>query len=710
MPSGASGCYPIPNAVSPIACAVSDPVAPAAEDPELRALVEEALRGAYDLEAELGRGGMGIVYRARDRRLKRPVAIKLLPPELAFRKDVRTRFLREAETAAQLSHPNIVPIYSVDEVGNLVFFVMACVDGDNLARQLQRRGALPVDQVRRWTREVSDALAYAHARGVIHRDIKPDNILVDAIDGRAVVTDFGIARAASEAGDASRLTATGAALGTPAYMSPEQASGERDLDARSDLYSLGVVVYQMLSGNTPFTAGTMPAMLVKHLAETPVPVVERRRDVPPDLAALVMRLLEKNPGDRVQTAAEVSQAVATGVLPVTFGGRVGGGAPTASSASPSPIGAPPAWGGMLARDGAPGVGAPSREPIAPPAYQPPAYTANTGIVPVPVRGEGVAAPPVARAPMAAPPAEAVRWEAYPVQRFRKRLGPFLIVNSVIVVLALISTVDLLTVSAFWAIFLAFRYSKLWTDGYDWRDVFRQPRDRELGDLLSDWGEEIEATFSQRAREKLRARGHYTSGRPRSPEALPITAAPAMQVAAGADAGLSTLSPPVQEAVHQLRHLLAEVSRVYAALPTATRRGAADPRDLAPLVQAGVAATVRDLAQEATRGGARGLAAVDGEIAALEAEANPMDAGGSEARVRRLAQLRRERRTLRDAQQREDTRVGQLRACASSLEAMRGALVTASRAADLDALVPLMVSLGDTAAALARPVVVPASAP
>jgi serine/threonine protein kinase len=127
--------------------------------------------------------------------LKRPVAIKLLPPELAFRRDVRKRFQREAETAAQLSHPNIVPIYSVDEVGNLVFFVMACVDGDNLATQLQKRGPLPADEIKRYLIEVADALAYAHSRGVIHRDIKPDNILVDALDGRAMVTDFGIARA-----------------------------------------------------------------------------------------------------------------------------------------------------------------------------------------------------------------------------------------------------------------------------------------------------------------------------------------------------------------------------------------------------------------------------------------------------------------------------------------------------------------------------------
>jgi serine/threonine-protein kinase len=218
---------------------VSDPV-PAPVDSELRTHVDRVLSAQYELDREIGRGGMGIVYRAKDRRLKRQVAIKLLPPELAFRSEIRSRFLREAETAAQLSHPNIVPIYSVDEREGLVYFVMALVEGENLAQILHTRGRFAPDDTRRILHDVAEALAYAHERGVVHRDIKPDNILLDQDDGRVMVTDFGIARAVSEGADA-RLTATGMAIGTPAYMSPEQSLGEREVDGRSDLYSLGIV-------------------------------------------------------------------------------------------------------------------------------------------------------------------------------------------------------------------------------------------------------------------------------------------------------------------------------------------------------------------------------------------------------------------------------------------------------------------------------------
>jgi serine/threonine-protein kinase len=678
---------------------VPDPVAPSGEDAELRALVEQALQATYELGAEIGRGGMGIVYRARDRRLKRPVAIKLLPPELSYRRDVRTRFLREAETAAQLSHPNIVPIYSVDEIGSLVFFVMALVDGDNVARQLQQRGVLPVDQVRRWLVEMSEALAYAHARGVIHRDIKPDNILVDAIDGRAVVTDFGIARAATEGGDTARLTATGMAIGTPAYMSPEQASGDRDVDARSDLYSLGVVAYQMLCGQPPFTAGTMPALLVKHLAETPVPVAERRPDTPPDLAALVMRLLEKNPDHRVQQASEVAQAVRSGTAPLP---RV---TSSATARSPIPLDGSPI-GGMSLTGAAASPASPAYQP---PAYQPPAYTANTGVLPA--AGGGFPTAPVLAPAVSGPtPVEVARWEAPPVVRFRRKLGPYLIVNSVILVLSLLGGMDLLGVTAIWTIVLAFNYSKLWTEGFDWRDVLRQARHRELGDILNDFGEELEATFSQKKRDQLRARGHYGSGHPRTRDPLPLSVPSVALPAPGTapDAMLAALAPPVQDAVRQLRMAQAEAARLYAAIPQGKRRGTADPRDVAPVVHAGVAAVVRELAADAGRDLAAALAPVEAEIAALEAQANPMEAAASESRVRRLAQLRRDKRALRDVLDRQGHRLRQLRACTATLDGIRGHLVGwqagtgAEAEAHADALVALVVQAAEEAAALSRP--------
>jgi len=270
----------------------------------------------YLIEAEIGRGGMAAVYRALDLRLNRHVAIKLLPPDLAFNADVKTRFLREAQMAAQLNHPNIVPIYSVDDRDGVVYFVMALVEGITLAQHLHEAGRSSFDEVRQVIGDVADALDYAHRKGVVHRDIKPDNIMLDRASGRTMVTDFGIARAA--AGD-SRLTVTGVAVGTPAYMSPEQALGERDVDGRSDIYSLGVVAYQMLTGEQPFKASNTPAMLVKHVSEVPRPVRDRRPDAPEPIARAVEIALAKDPAARWPTGAAFRDAIrataATG-LPV----------------------------------------------------------------------------------------------------------------------------------------------------------------------------------------------------------------------------------------------------------------------------------------------------------------------------------------------------------------------------------------------------------
>ena len=272
----------------------------------LQERVAVALGAQYEIDSEIGRGGMSVVYRARDRRLNRPVAIKVLPPELAHDAAIRTRFTREAQMAAQLNHAHIVPIYDVGEQDGLGYFVMAIVHGGNLAALLTREPRQPVDETRRLLSEIADALAYAHLRGVIHRDIKPDNILLDENSGRAMVTDFGIARAME---GSSRLTATGIAVGTPAYMSPEQALGDREVDGRSDVYSLGVLGYQMLTGRLPFSAGNSMALLLKHVSEPPRPIAELRTDTPKSLREAVERALMKAPEDRWPTAASMRDAL-----------------------------------------------------------------------------------------------------------------------------------------------------------------------------------------------------------------------------------------------------------------------------------------------------------------------------------------------------------------------------------------------------------------
>ncbi len=305
---------------------------------QLRERVVAAVGDQYDIESEIGRGGMSIVYRALDRRLKRHVAIKVLPPEFAFDPAVRERFRREAQTAAQLNHPNIVPIHSVDEREGLAYFAMTLCDGDSLAQQLARRARPPIDDVRRVISEVADALAYAHLRGVVHRDIKPDNILLDRESGRALVTDFGIARAA-EAG--SRLTVTGIAVGTPAYMSPEQALGEHEIDGRSDIYSLGIVGYQMLTGVTPFIANNTPSMLMKHVSELPAPISRHRRDAPPDLAAAIERALSKRPDDRWQNAGQLRDVLAGRHNPLFVASNRAAAGERAALPAASPPPAPP---------------------------------------------------------------------------------------------------------------------------------------------------------------------------------------------------------------------------------------------------------------------------------------------------------------------------------------------------------------------------------
>ena len=591
-----------------------DPAVPA--DAEIRAVAERALAANYELDNELGRGGMGIVYRAKDRRLKRLVAIKLLPPELAFRSEIKTRFLREAETAAQLSHPNIVPIYSVDEREGLVYFVMALVEGPTLAKKMYEDGQMSVEETRRVLREVADALAYAHARGVIHRDIKPDNILLDKESGRAMVTDFGIARAIQEGSD-SRLTATGVAIGTPAFMSPEQAAGDREIDGRTDLYALGVVAYQMLSGRLPFQAATTASMLMKQITERPTPVNQLRADCPADLAATVMSLLEKEPENRVASAAALSRALAGDVTVI-----------------PAVVDSPPP------------------------------RTSSQDYAPRPFETAPSSPLPASHALSHYSPAtseEIARWMAPEVRAFRGKFGTFAFVNAVIIIFSIFGHAEFFFVTPIWGIFMAFKYSKLWNAGYDWRDVFRQPRDRRLVDLAGETIEEARGLFDKERRSLPRP--------PRmSLPPMPLPGNTAQQRAAGFDPNRTDMGP-YRGTVQRAEQDRNEILRMVSSLP---------PNDQS-LVEGVIPATEAlfqriQLLAQATAADEKSsapdaLAQIESQISELEALANPLERG-SEDRVRRLALLKRQRRGVADVTRRHDDARAKLDSCVLALQNMR----------------------------------------
>jgi tRNA A-37 threonylcarbamoyl transferase component Bud32/tetratricopeptide (TPR) repeat protein len=270
------------------------------------ALLATALEGRYVIEREIGSGGTAVVFRARDLRHHRLVAIKVLRPELA-RSLGPDRFLREIRIAASLTHPHILPVHDSGEAADLLYYVMPYVEGESLRSRLIREGALPMDDALRVAREVADALSYAHSRGVVHRDIKPGNILL--VGGHAVVADFGIATATDIGMDDETLTSPGLVIGTPAYMSPEQARGEPLVDGRSDLYSLGCVLYEMLTGRPPFTGASAQAVLARHSHDAPEPLRARRPSVPVEVEEAVQRLLEKLPADRFSTAAQFAAAL-----------------------------------------------------------------------------------------------------------------------------------------------------------------------------------------------------------------------------------------------------------------------------------------------------------------------------------------------------------------------------------------------------------------
>ena len=260
-----------------------------------------ALEGRYRVDREVGSGGMAVVYLAEDLRHGRRVALKVLRPEVGHELG-GDRFLREIRIAAGLSHPNILPLFDSGEADGLLYYVMPYVEGETLRERLTREGPLPIDEVVRLAGEIGGALARAHGAGIVHRDIKPANVLLES--GHALVADFGVARAVDVAGG-ERLTRTGVAIGTPTYMSPEQAAGEAGEDARSDIYSLGCLIYEMLAGEPPFTAGSAHAVVAAHLAKAVPSLRERRPDVPAGVQDAVERALAKDPQARFDTAAEL---------------------------------------------------------------------------------------------------------------------------------------------------------------------------------------------------------------------------------------------------------------------------------------------------------------------------------------------------------------------------------------------------------------------
>lgn len=264
--------------------------------------LKSALEGKYEIERELGHGGMATVYLANDSKHQRQVAIKVLRPDLAAALGPE-RFLREIRIAANLNHPHILALFDSGEAEGFLYYVMPYIKGHTLRDRIDKEGELPINEAVRLIREVADALAFAHSQGVVHRDIKPDNVMLTG--NHAIVADFGIAKAVSEATGRDKLTTAGVALGTPAYMSPEQATADPHVDHRADIYALGAMAYELLSGRTPFTGATPQSILAAHVTQEVESVRKYRDQVPVGLDSVIMKCLAKKPADRWQTADEI---------------------------------------------------------------------------------------------------------------------------------------------------------------------------------------------------------------------------------------------------------------------------------------------------------------------------------------------------------------------------------------------------------------------
>ena len=580
--------------------------------PSLAARLSDALKDDYTIEGEIGRGGMGVVYVARDLKLKRRVAIKVLPPELAYRSEIRERFTREAQTAARLSPPHIVPIHAVGEANGLVYFVMGFVDGESLGARLKRRGKLPIEEVRRIMKETSDALGLAHTMGIIHRDIKPDNVLLDGTRRRVMVTDFGIAKALSDAGGGT-LTGTGVAIGTPTYMSPEQAAGERSVDARSDLYALGVVAYEMLIGQVPFKAPTVPSILMKQITEPAPDVLIGRPECPEELAATVMRCLEKDPENRWATADALRRALESRT-------SVPYRRPSQSSAlRQRPSGARQQ------------VERPWREwdedrPV--PGRRRPRDRAAR-------RSQGQRSARRDR-PSTQPAKGTESGEPRIIRDFRGTFASYVSVNGSLMMLNLLTGIQqpwFLFCAIPWGIGMASSYGKLWTSGYSWRDVINRPPAADA----------IEAPKSKRkaAQQKL------AQGSP-----------PAAQDMGTDDFG---------KFAGQMRQIQSDrqaIMQMVARLPESEKKLLPD-----------IVPTVDSLMNRAVELG-RTLNQMEGEVdqAALEnLDRRIVDLevqGPGPERERRLDLMRRQRETLADLWTRRAKVDGQFESCALAIQNMR----------------------------------------
>src|SRR4051812_45808236 len=308
----------------------------AARMSDLRSQLQSALGSAYTLERELGGGGMSRVFVATDVTLDRKVVVKVLPEEMAGHVSLE-RFRREIALAAGLQHPHVVPLLTAGDANGLPYFTMPLVEGESLRARIARHGELPLSEAIRLLREIASALSYAHEHGIVHRDIKPDNVLLSG--GGAMITDFGVAKAVSASSNAegSAATSMGVALGTPAYMSPEQASADPGVDHRADIYAFGVLAYELLTGQPPFVGRSPQGLLAAHVSESPEPVTRRRGTIPPALGALVMRCLEKRAADRPQRASDLAHALDD--ITTLSGGSMPTSAVTATSAAAT--GVPP---------------------------------------------------------------------------------------------------------------------------------------------------------------------------------------------------------------------------------------------------------------------------------------------------------------------------------------------------------------------------------